>query len=213
MKQRIIITTLLALVSQITAAGPITDTYTTGDTLTATKMDNIKAAINDNDIRINTNATDIGILQSNKSAAESNQVDVFSSKVLTTNNLTTVSSITITAPSNGIILVLFSAFGRLIHPSINGNNDNVLTQLQYAILTDDTGTIIPQFRQIITLPVTSSTGAYDLSMSSNRTFTVSSQGQYTFHVRAKVTDHPSTVGQGFFHTVMNPTMQAVFIPQ
>ncbi len=62
-----------------------------------------------------------------------------------------MSSVTITAPSNGIILVPFSAFGRLIHPSIDGNGDNVLSRLEYAILTDDTGTIIPPYRQIIAL--------------------------------------------------------------
>ncbi len=53
MKQIAIIATLLVLVSQTTTAGPITDTYTAGDTLTATTMDNIKSAVNGN-------ATDIG---------------------------------------------------------------------------------------------------------------------------------------------------------
>src|SRR4030067_706375 len=37
----------------VVLAGVITDTYTTGDTLTAAKMDAIKAAVNDNDTRIN----------------------------------------------------------------------------------------------------------------------------------------------------------------
>jgi hypothetical protein len=42
-------TITLALVSQIATSGTITDTYATGDTLTATKLNNIKTAVNDND--------------------------------------------------------------------------------------------------------------------------------------------------------------------
>jgi len=38
--------------SQSSFAGSITDTYTTGDTLTATKINNVKSAVNDNDTRI-----------------------------------------------------------------------------------------------------------------------------------------------------------------
>ena len=50
MKKCIIITTAvaLALSSWLVAAGSITDTYTSGDILTATKMNNIKDAVNDN---------------------------------------------------------------------------------------------------------------------------------------------------------------------
>ena len=57
MKQKIILATFIALTltCQLVAAGSITDTYSTGDTLTATKMDNIKAAVNDNDTRITNN--------------------------------------------------------------------------------------------------------------------------------------------------------------
>lgn len=48
MKYSIIFTTIitLALSSQLVEASDITDTYTTGDTLTATTLDNIKAAVN-----------------------------------------------------------------------------------------------------------------------------------------------------------------------
>ena len=38
--------------SQIGFAGEITDSYTTGDTLTATSLNNIKSAVNDNDAKI-----------------------------------------------------------------------------------------------------------------------------------------------------------------
>jgi len=46
----------LASGSAAVYAGSITDTYTTGDTLTATTMGNIKSAVNDNDGRVTTNA-------------------------------------------------------------------------------------------------------------------------------------------------------------
>jgi len=50
---------LLASISQLVYSAPITDTYTTGDTLTATTLGNIKSAVNDNDSRVTTNATGI----------------------------------------------------------------------------------------------------------------------------------------------------------
>lgn len=58
MKQRIIMVTTVALIltSQLVTAGSITDSYTTGDTLTAATIDNIKTEVNDNDTRIVTNA-------------------------------------------------------------------------------------------------------------------------------------------------------------
>ena len=39
---------LLTLVSQVIVAGSITDTYTIGDPLSVTILDNIKEAVNDN---------------------------------------------------------------------------------------------------------------------------------------------------------------------
>jgi hypothetical protein len=50
---------LLASISQLAYSAPITDTYTTGDTLTATTLGNIKSAVNDNDSRVTTNAAGI----------------------------------------------------------------------------------------------------------------------------------------------------------
>lgn len=63
MKQKIILAAFIALTltCQLVAAGSITDTYTTGDTLTATKMDNIKAAVNDNDSRIGAARTTVTV--------------------------------------------------------------------------------------------------------------------------------------------------------
>ena len=49
-------------------AGSVSDTFTTGDTLTATHMNNIKSAVNDNNTRLGTAETDIGNLKSNAGA-------------------------------------------------------------------------------------------------------------------------------------------------
>ena len=42
-------------------SGEITDTYTTGDTLTATTLNNIKSSVNDNDANVGANTTAIGV--------------------------------------------------------------------------------------------------------------------------------------------------------
>lgn len=71
MKQNIIFISIIALAlsSQIVIAESISDTYTSGDTLTAAKMEKIKTAVNDNDTNISTldarvtqNESDIGLL-------------------------------------------------------------------------------------------------------------------------------------------------------
>ena len=49
---KIVSLTGLFTISQLAYSAPISDTYTTGDTLTATTLDNIKSAVNDNDTRI-----------------------------------------------------------------------------------------------------------------------------------------------------------------
>ena len=63
---RCIISTLsiiLLVSSQLASAGSITDTYTTGDTLTTTKMDNIKTAVNGNAADVSSNTTRINLLE------------------------------------------------------------------------------------------------------------------------------------------------------
>jgi hypothetical protein len=51
--------TLSAVVTLGVQAGNVSSTFTTGDTLTATKMTKIKDAVNDNNTNIGTNTTDI----------------------------------------------------------------------------------------------------------------------------------------------------------
>ena len=51
----------LLSISQFAHSDSITDTYTTGDTLTTMTLNNIKSAVNDNDTRVGGNATAIGV--------------------------------------------------------------------------------------------------------------------------------------------------------
>lgn len=62
MKYSVIFTTIIALAvsSQLVFAGAIPDEYISGETLTATKMNEIRTAVNDNDANISTNSINIG---------------------------------------------------------------------------------------------------------------------------------------------------------
>ena len=70
MKHKVIITAVIALTinSQFVTAGSIADTYATGDTLTAAKMDTIKNAVNDNDGNTSINTGNITANTGNISA-------------------------------------------------------------------------------------------------------------------------------------------------
>ena len=59
--KKIIGIVILSGLSLNTVAGEVTDTFNSGDVLTATKMENIKSAVNDNDSRTATNETLINI--------------------------------------------------------------------------------------------------------------------------------------------------------
>jgi hypothetical protein len=58
----------LACSAGVVHAGSIGDSYATGGTLTATNMDNIKSAVNDNDTRTTTNSTQITNIINNTQA-------------------------------------------------------------------------------------------------------------------------------------------------
>ena len=89
MKYSVIFTTIIVmgLSSQIVFAGEITDTYAAGDTLTATKMENIKTAVNDNDGKINTNILNIGF---NKTDITQNASDITQNASDITQNATDI---------------------------------------------------------------------------------------------------------------------------
>lgn len=65
MKLKVILAAAITLIfnNQVVMAGTIGDTYTTGELLTTTTLDNIKTAVNGNALDITTNASNITILQ------------------------------------------------------------------------------------------------------------------------------------------------------
>ncbi|MCW9013780.1 MAG: hypothetical protein OQL06_08360 [Gammaproteobacteria bacterium] len=68
---------ILALFSHLLFASSITDTYSTGDTLTTTTLNNIKSAVNDNDTNITTNSADISTNAADISDLQTNTSEVF----------------------------------------------------------------------------------------------------------------------------------------
>jgi len=78
MKNKLIIASgvALALSGQYAMAGSIADTYTTGDTLTATMMDNIKTAVNDNDSKIIFNSADISSITAAGGPVDTNTTNI-----------------------------------------------------------------------------------------------------------------------------------------
>lgn len=63
---------VIGIYSQINYAGSVTDTFTTGDTLTATTLNNIKSAVNDNDTQISAMKT--GFVSVSAVAASHNEI-------------------------------------------------------------------------------------------------------------------------------------------
>ena len=90
MKYFLIIISIIQLfsISQNAYSDSITDTYTKGDTLTATLLDNVKAAVNDNDDRVvaletlvSDQQTLITDLQNRLAILESNNVQALNDNV------------------------------------------------------------------------------------------------------------------------------------
>ena len=95
---------LLLASSQLASAGSITDTYTTGDTLTAAKLDNIKTAVNGNVGDISSNTVRIDILEST-GGMSGNQ----GSSGISINSTTNTSLVGIAVPSSGPVDVVLNA--------------------------------------------------------------------------------------------------------
>ena len=92
---------VISLYSQVNFAGSITDTFTTGDTLTATHLNNVKAAVNDNNSRVTTNTADIDTntsgVSTNKTSIQNNasNIGLNTSGVLTNANNISTNSVNI----------------------------------------------------------------------------------------------------------------------
>lgn len=143
MKKCIIITTAvaLALSSWLVAAGSITDTYTSGDILTATKMNNIKDAVNDNNsdiARINSPIA-LGSINSNgteRTATSNVSVSLSSTTYtisITGENYSINNFVTNVTPlSTGVNCRSTSVSGNLLVSCFNSSGTAVTTQFQFA---------------------------------------------------------------------------------
>ena len=123
MKYIIRIVSIIGLisVSQLAYPDSITDTYNTGDTLTATMMNNIKSAVNDNDTRITTNSADI---TTNASGVSTNVSNITSNETRI-EALESVKSIK-AVDANGLVI------GELISIDAKyGTHFNVFTSQEY----------------------------------------------------------------------------------
>ncbi len=80
----------IACSTGVVHAGNIGDTYTTGGTLTATNMDNIKGAVNDNDTRIN------ALIGNTQAGTLKTEVDVQHHAQATINTTTSITAINTT---------------------------------------------------------------------------------------------------------------------
>lgn len=98
MKYRLITIIALALTGQLVNAADITDTYSAGDTLTATKMDNIKTAVNSKQDRvIQTCPVDQSIRVINADGTVSCEVDTDTNTTYTAGSGISISGTTISA--------------------------------------------------------------------------------------------------------------------
>ncbi|MBT8128340.1 MAG: hypothetical protein KJP10_00005 [Gammaproteobacteria bacterium] len=128
MNQKVIISTVigLAFTSQFVTAGSITDTYTTGDTLTATTLDNIKTAVNDNDTQIS--ALKSGFVSVSAVAGSHNEYNGETNRACgsfgcTRNTSVTPSPILLTTPvqlPHGASITSFTYRVYDDHPTANG---------------------------------------------------------------------------------------------
>lgn len=140
---------MLGLVVLPGNSADITDNYTTGDTLTATMMNNIKGAVNDNDARITTNSqsvttlqTDVGTLQTNVSVVQDQLggADDFGFPCLLTfpggipdclqelaTIASTVRSVTVDVTAYGFLVASFSGTYSISHT--NGTSSNLCCEL------------------------------------------------------------------------------------
>lgn len=169
----------------------VTKTWSSGNTLTAQDLNNnfndVEAAVNDNDSRIT----------QNKSVSKVDRTICGSGSVCPSDTLTTtastVTSVTINAPSSGKVIVSFSGQYNISHA--NG----AFNQFCVEIGTDPSAaptpacnvTGQPHFESIdashrlVTIPENVSTNTYQGSIHSQQVFSVKNAGSHTYYLRGQ----------------------------
>lgn len=187
-------------------AGEITDTYSNGDTFTATMLDNIKSAVNDNNTNTAGNTSSISTHNSNISTNASNistnnasisnhetrisgleaivpgvNVAYGRNSVPLSNVATTVIQVTVNTPdSDGYVLVQYTGLSGISHT--NGTRDMVRAQLMDTESAIDASAGFISTQLISALPGSVSE-TYYTPINCQRLFPVTRNTTYTFYVR------------------------------
>lgn len=225
---------VLALQSLQISAGEITDTYTTGDTLTAAMLDDIKSAVNDNNTNtlgntssissnagnistntsnISTNTSNISINTTNISDHESRigglEASVSGAMARYQNVGTTLSNATVTVSS--ITITTPDSDGYVIvhftgTAGINHTNGTTDT-IQIALM--DSEAVFNYQPSTILLQVASENPTSSVSyfpVSTQRLFPVSANTTYTFYLRAREVSGSGNFASGYMTTLFIPTV-------
>ena len=177
-----ILTMIIALAFniQLVTAGSITDTYTSGDTLTTTTLDNIKTAVNDNDTR-------------------TGGVDFINSSldIAVTSTASTILSVAVTAPADGFVIVSFSSTARLNH--VNGTNEYMRLWLADSPTSNTFDETWRYHRAGSALP----SDTYWVTLHSQKVFEVNA-GTTTFYARGDSSASGGTYRNSTLHAIFVP---------
>lgn len=167
----------------------ITDTYSDGQTLTTTTLNNIKSSVNSKQDKDSVT----GINFSADSA------DYYSS----TSTVSTVDSVSLTLPDAGYVMVSFSANVRITHTT------TAIESIRFAI-TDDPAFINfnnETSMRFHSIAAATAGGDYYMPTATQRVYTIPSAGSYTFYVRTDSNQAATKITRYGYHN-----LQALFIP-
>lgn len=215
MKYSVIFTTIiiLALSNQAVIAGSIANPSATGEILTATKMNEIRDAVNDNDNRVDSNTSNISINSDNIS---SNTVDISNIPAasgltfvnnndganchILTNTSVNTAKTTIEAPSDGFVFVTFSAYSYISHT--NGTADRMKLGL-----SDTSAVSVSEGVRLLNVTSSAPTDLYYESINTQQVYPVVSGSINTYYVNSEM-----QFGGNGTSRLCHYNLTAIFVP-
>jgi len=198
-------TVLVVFISLAGNAGTVTDDYDVANTtLTATMMNNIKAAVNDNDSNISTNASDIVTNTNNINSIVANAVATaeLTSFTLVT-NYTDVLSLTINAPAAGYVHVTATGMIQLSGKTNASSSEfaSVYVGVTNAANTTPLSSNFTRFYR----NGTDGTGSYNIPYSAQGVFPVT-EGSNTLYIVGR--ENGGSGSAGIWYNRLTATFQA-----